>query len=1799
MSKHRTRGTRWNRLLSGVLCLAMVLGLLPATGLVQPAKAASWADPYGQQLVEWGVMNPSSDLRLDSTITRAEFVTMCNRAFGYNKLGGMPFMDVPSSAWYAQDIDIAYNAGYFKGTTTDPAYPTASPNSNLTREQAAVMVARNLMLEETVGESLGFTDSRTLSEWSRGLIGAAVAEGMLTGYSDGSYRPFNNITRGEVAAMLVRVIGTPVNHEGSYELGDVYGNVTISSSNVSLRNTTIVGNLYITGGVDLGNVLLENVTVLGRIVVSGGGESDASQSSVVMRNVEADELVVDSMIDQFVTISAYGVTDIPLTNVRSNAYLEDSSWPGYGLHLIELVGEPGAKLQLAGSIKEVVNKTPFSDLQLVKGSAEKITVDEYARGSQVLVDTGTRADEMNLDVATLVTGEGDIGNLNVGANDCEVDILPDNVVIRPGLTATVDGEEMGSAAASELSAEPRLLAGYPSVINIAPTQADGLFSANKPGTIYWAISELADGSVSAEDLISNPTYGGNIYSKQAGSIAASSRTEYSKKISSLTPDGSYYISAIMVDGRGRRSPVKVAAFTTPDNTVPAFVKGPDMTKEKCDIAQVTATPNKSCLLYYVLLPEGAKAPTPQEFKSGSIGGNYGYGSLSVVKNVPVSIKVNRNRLQEKTTYWLYLWLTDHNGAQSMATPVRKEVKIGDETPPIVTAPTQTGIGASTADITFAINEAPSILYWVVVKEGDNTFIPLGDDPEENARILSDRATKIKVAESGSGGPIVAKGSTKAAGAGVATQFRISGLNTTITKTNNYIMYYVAKDGDGKNGVGNYSDKVGFIRIRTLDTVKPKLLPLEFSNAEESGPWANSDVRIVFSEQVKGGPAATKTFVDYYNDVLSATTTETRNAAKETLGKVLAACIKMYTWSREGEKELTPRQDGAGDDWVIDWREAIVSQRTDGSVVINLPSGTAIRMTGGVTYFFRYSNIYDDAYTPNILEGITANKDYYDQERFTTIYAKVLMDKNPDVLVPTVGGRPIRMDRLIDIDPQSTSNVAATEYWDMVIWSDVSLNFEVYRMTTKTNADGTTEASAWEQVTNEISIVTTSNRGRAISLNEEKCDSYINAHGQYETVVKGLDENTVYTYGIHVTYFNSSYETDRAVVPEYWSGTVNFEFSVIAGNQSDIGEIAGQVENRYKEYVEDGPVNAIGVAVDTQKNRLVYAKTFIDQRAPSFDDNYPMLTAGSSTLYMEVSLSPMGGTVYYVVAPAYKSSRIPTSVKDGNTTIMITAANDGSQIVFGPNDDEAERSRTIADYYGENHYKTYIPINGTDRDNNPEYIYFRSGGSGNRQYKYNAPTADLIMKGKNEYTSPEIQAGKFDVGRSVTPYTVTGLSPSTDYYVYLVVEGANATNNIVEIYRIRTDEAEPPVIAISSSFTSATMTPNDFVDLDYALMSSTTLNEQKWAKGTYYWCDKFDDNTAAHHTGSGRTCDGGCGGEERSVLWALINRPGGSSDQTNFTLYAPDALKKEVADFLTGNEKNGLSGVIDSGTKTYNPSTQTGGVFADFKTVLPQYEEGKENLNTYVLLAVAINHNLALSTTDAKYYGFAAVEGLRHQNLEAPRFSAEEKACIGLNGIPSAYWTVECTGTSIGNWGITNETNRTDDIRRNDMFFKGTVTVGFSAPIYQVDPNTSDRRAILGNEVDTTNNQIYVMNAIYTSLNKGDKPASKDPEDPDAPEDSDSTEYDENKGKLTVNRQSKTDEPRASFTFDFTGIKFGDTITFLLAGNIGGVNPAGYIYPYRVTLMFDPCITTKDINPNSPINTIQGGFWVTLERQTGT
>lgn len=1067
-SRRRTwKGRAFSLFLSAVL----LLGSVP--GLVLPASA-HWADSYLDQLVDWGVMRADQIADPDTPLTRAEFMAIINRAYGYREMGEMPFTDVTKSDWFYDDVAIAYNAGYMKGTSKT----TASPNARLTREQAVCILGRNMMLKETPGEDLAFSDSRDISGWARGMVKTAVNNYIVNGYPDDTFRPKSNITKGQMAVLVTQCVGTPVNASGTYELGDVSGNVTVTSPNVTLRNTTVSGDLYVSGGVGLGGIKLENVNVLGRIVVSGTGESENGSASVIMRNVNANELLVDNMRKKYVTVRADGITEIPKTTVRTNAYLEDNNTDDKGLLNITLEGKSGTQLDLAGRIKNVVDKTPNSFIQVAKGSVQSITVDEDATNSVIQINRNTEVKELNLDVAANVNGEGDVGKLNINAPGSTVTMLPDEIYIRPGITGNVNGIVMDSAAAEESSLDPRLLSGYPAASDVAPTGFRADFAGNKKGTVYWAVSDIADGSIGAEDLISPPSYGSKAV--RGGSVGVpAGDTVGSTQISGLTVGGSYYLSAVLVDGREERSPVKVISFTTPDNTVPAFAQGyPYMSLVSNTMAQVTVMPTKTCKLYYAVLLRGAPAPTASELRSASVTGNLGYGIVDVVKNTERVINVS-NRLQELKDYTLYLWLTDADGVNSSAV-VPVQFRTVDKTPPEFDPDPDPDAAVeenTSVRLTAGLNEQGTI-YWVAVPKG-RAYPPVnpGSDPIYKDNIMSGAYDdKGNLTDANGGTPVSSRLTSEYAKnqvknhRGSVTAFGSVAVPNADTEVNidvrnlkeatAYDLYYVAQDQ-----AGNFSKEVKKITIKTKDTVGPVVTQYfrDTTRGEAVAvPRSSDEVVLKFNEDIKVG--GSESLLDLYN-----------NKKTSALKTALEANFKLYYIDDRGTPVLVD-SDTKKNTWV-DYSKVVVRKVDDGIEVALDPGKKAVKLVSGEEYYFELAKITDlsdnppkDMTAEAILRYDTVRNTEHVLPRFTIAPASVKLSEpsvnqisvapvwvaNPDKDKPINSqgqvnggkkqstGEPLaRMDGRFYVDPESTKEMGDTYFYDIVLFSEKAMDYDVY------------------------------------------------------------------------------------------------------------------------------------------------------------------------------------------------------------------------------------------------------------------------------------------------------------------------------------------------------------------------------------------------------------------------------------------------------------------------------------------------------------------------------------------------------------------------------------------------------------------------------------------------------------------------------------------------------------------------------------------------------------------------------------
>jgi len=171
-----------------------------------PDVAGGWEEAPVLDLEALGVVGgyPDRTFRPDDPVTRAEFAAMLQRALRLPP--GLPsdlsaFADSAAvPVWAAPALAAAALAHLLQGD----AGGGLDPGSGLSRAEAAVIAARALGLNGA--QPATFTDAGSIPTWARSGVDAAVQAGLLDGYPDGSFRPLQPVTRGEAAALILRML---------------------------------------------------------------------------------------------------------------------------------------------------------------------------------------------------------------------------------------------------------------------------------------------------------------------------------------------------------------------------------------------------------------------------------------------------------------------------------------------------------------------------------------------------------------------------------------------------------------------------------------------------------------------------------------------------------------------------------------------------------------------------------------------------------------------------------------------------------------------------------------------------------------------------------------------------------------------------------------------------------------------------------------------------------------------------------------------------------------------------------------------------------------------------------------------------------------------------------------------------------------------------------------------------------------------------------------------------------------------------------------------------------------------------------------------------------------------------------------------------------------------------------------------------------------------------------------------------------------------------------------------------------
>ena len=360
----------YKKLLSSALVILVLLSAWSAKS-VQASVVINdinghWASEDLSKWVEKGILQGYQNgmIKPDNNITRAEFVTLVNKVFGFYELSQKQFLDVDNTKWFSDEILKARASGYIVGYENN----VFKPENYITRQESVVIMAKAFEIQNNNDSYMSkLKDGNSVNEYAKENVSAMLEKGYIAGYKDGTFKPDNYITRAETIKILNQIVSSLYNKKGNYSTKEINGNVLINTEGVVLENTVINGDLYLAPGIQNGDVTLDGVNVKGMVYVNGGGSN-----SVHFINTKLGKVIVNKKGDQGVRIVTSGNTSVENIIIKSIAKLEEKELKADGFKEVIVDSQllTGSKIVFVGDFEQVDVQSEGALLETIEAKME-------------------------------------------------------------------------------------------------------------------------------------------------------------------------------------------------------------------------------------------------------------------------------------------------------------------------------------------------------------------------------------------------------------------------------------------------------------------------------------------------------------------------------------------------------------------------------------------------------------------------------------------------------------------------------------------------------------------------------------------------------------------------------------------------------------------------------------------------------------------------------------------------------------------------------------------------------------------------------------------------------------------------------------------------------------------------------------------------------------------------------------------------------------------------------------------------------------------------------------------------------------------------------------------------------------------------------------------------------------------------------------------------------------------------------------------------------------------------------------
>jgi len=166
-----------------------------------------WAKDYIATVANAGFVSGYTDgsFKPDKTVSRAEFTTVMIRCLGYEPSTGTNYFSDMKSHWAKGYVNQAVALGIVIPGDYGSNF---GPNTGFKRSEVCAMLVRALGKQPDNG-AMSFKDSANLNQSRyRGYIKVATDLKLLSGYPNGNFEPFQEVTRAQMCKVIINFMET-------------------------------------------------------------------------------------------------------------------------------------------------------------------------------------------------------------------------------------------------------------------------------------------------------------------------------------------------------------------------------------------------------------------------------------------------------------------------------------------------------------------------------------------------------------------------------------------------------------------------------------------------------------------------------------------------------------------------------------------------------------------------------------------------------------------------------------------------------------------------------------------------------------------------------------------------------------------------------------------------------------------------------------------------------------------------------------------------------------------------------------------------------------------------------------------------------------------------------------------------------------------------------------------------------------------------------------------------------------------------------------------------------------------------------------------------------------------------------------------------------------------------------------------------------------------------------------------------------------------------------------------------------